>query len=82
MATRQIERRVLWFCTRCGRSGSKHIETTQSAEEHADETGHPVLATGIVVYLVGQSQISEDDPFRSKTSANATMPATEAPSHD
>jgi hypothetical protein len=68
MALRKItDRRVVWRCTSCGVGGHKQIETTESAERHADETGHTVFASGMLQYVISQGTVADDDPFVSQT---------------
>ena len=68
MAVREIQARfVTWQCRQCSiNSGEKKISTTQGAEEHADSSGHAVMATGMITYIIGQGTLETDDPFKSK----------------
>ena len=68
MALRKItDRRVVWRCAACGVGGNKQIETTESAERHADETGHTVYVSGMLAYVIGPGTVADEDPFASQT---------------
>jgi hypothetical protein len=69
MAVKQtIARHVSWVCTNCTlESGQKNIQTSQSAELHADESGHRVLMVGMITYDVRPGRIETDDPFDPRT---------------
>lgn len=69
MATREMfSRSVTWVCRTCGETNVKpngvtSVQTTKSAEEHADEKAHTVIAVGQVFYLINAGKVQEDDPF-------------------
>jgi hypothetical protein len=69
MAIRQVlTRHTSWMCRNCEEnSGQKNNQTTQSAEQHADEKGHSVVLSGMITYVIAPGKIENDDPFSSRT---------------
>lgn len=61
-------RNVTYICKECGHTNVRNQagstnQTTQSAENHVDESGHTVIAIGTIFYNIAPGTAPDEDPF-------------------
>lgn len=68
-----LTRSVTWICKDCADTNvstatkASTNQTTMTAERHADERGHRVVAIGQIVYAIGPGATETEDPFAPRT---------------